>query len=529
MIKATTLLSLFFCQWGPAILAGVFFSLGFAPSENLLAGLVGFFVLFVGVVSAKKPKLAFAFSFFFGIGWFVPGLAWTLESMITHGRVPVALAYLGLGLLAAVCALFPATAAALAKYFAPQSKAASAYAFAGLLTICEWLRGCAFADFGWLTPADMLVDTPWAGWAPIAGAIGIDLMAALSVAAVYVALILFVRRSFNRAAAHLALPFLMLCVGVWGLSHAWSTPGEKFFVRLLQADLPVVNAFVRVNPTERIAQVREIAKKPWATSENGNRLLLTPEGILLTDLAQLRSDTQAALRDFLETANAPVLFNGFRRLSRNDWRNSSFLFDPTVPESLAVIDKRKLVPFGEFVPSGFRWFVDMLGIPLSDLKPGEDFQRNPIIGETALGILICYENLDGEVLRDLWGSTDTDTEFSPGMLVVTSNLGWFGEAVRTQHLAMTRLRALESARPAVSVSMNGSSAVIDDKGCLRHIAPKSGPSVLDAEVVAMQGPPTPYIRFGDVPVIVIAIIIVLLCAGWSVVKCRQVSCSVSRS
>ena len=28
--------------------------------------------------------------------------------------------------------------------------------------------------------------------------------------------------------------------------------------------------------------------------------------------------------------------------------------------------KRHLLPFGEFVPPGFRWFVDMLQIPLGE-------------------------------------------------------------------------------------------------------------------------------------------------------------------
>ena len=42
-------------------------------------------------------------------------------------------------------------------------------------------------------------------------------------------------------------------------------------------------------------------------------------------------------------------------------------------------DKHHLVPFGEFIPPGFRWFTDMMNIPLNDATRGiltlEDLSR----------------------------------------------------------------------------------------------------------------------------------------------------------
>ena len=104
----------------------------------------------------------------------------------------------------------------------------------------------------------------------------------------------------------------------------------------------------------------------------------------------------------------------------------------------------------------------------------------------------------------------------PELLVVTSNLGWFGKAVRSQHLRMTQLRALEASRPAASVSMNGLSAMVDEKGRITAVAPEEGAALLSAEVTVRSGCPTPYVRFGDIP----AIILSLLGAGAAVVLFR---------
>ena len=386
---------------------------------------------------------------------------------------------------------------------------------AGFFAAGEYLRGCGLADFAWLTPANLFVALPWAGWAPIAGAYGLNAAVFFSAAAALAAFSALYARRMQSAAGHFLVFCAFLSVGAFGLGHDWSQPGERLKVGMIQADLPVVNAFVKADPAVRVSAAAELVERLQAGSDKAD-LVLTAEGILLTDLQRLGASTRNELGRLLTSAQAPVLFNGFRRLSRQDWRNTSFYFDPAGEPQLLFVDKRKLVPFGEYVPAGFEWFVDMLGIPLGELHPGEMQQEAPRIRSTTLGILICYENLDGEVLRALWGAGRNKEATGPELLVVTSNLGWFGKAVRSQHLRMTQLRALEASRPAASVSMNGLSAMVDEKGRITAVAPEEGAALLSAVVTVRSGCPTPYVRFGDIP----AIILSLLGAGAAVVLFR---------
>ena len=53
--------------------------------------------------------------------------------------------------------------------------------------------------------------------------------------------------------------------------------------------------------------------------------------------------------------------------SRDRYFNSALSLGVSMPQRY---DKAHLVPFGEFVPWGFRWFVDAMRIPLGDFTSG---------------------------------------------------------------------------------------------------------------------------------------------------------------
>ena len=174
-------------------------------------------------------------------------------------------------------------------------------------------------------------------------------------------------------------------------------------------------------------------------------------------------------------------------------------------------DKAHLVPFGEFIPTGFGWFVRQMQIPLGDFVRGSVHQPSIEWQGQRLAPNICYEDLFGEELAARFGAG----EQAPTALVNVSNIAWFGDTVAVdQHLQISRLRALEFDRPVIRATNTGATAIIDAQGRVTHRLPAHTEGVLLGEVMGRQGPPTPYVRWvsewGLAPLWVLAVALLWL-------------------
>ena len=162
---------------------------------------------------------------------------------------------------------------------------------------------------------------------------------------------------------------------------------------------------------------------------------------------------------------------------------------PPEPGRFYHYGKRHLLPFGEFIPPGFGWFVRAMRIPLDDQAWG-DSSAPFAVGGQRLRPLICYEDLFGEDIVDSVLGPKAATVF-----VNASNLAWFGpHMVQDQHLQFSRMRALEFQRPLVRATNTGSTAVVDHTGRVTHRLPPEVVGLLDAEVEGRLGE-TPYARW----------------------------------
>lgn len=170
--------------------------------------------------------------------------------------------------------------------------------------------------------------------------------------------------------------------------------------------------------------------------------------------------------------------------------------DPQAPVNLASdgfyrYDKHHLVPFGEFIPPLFRWFTDLMRIPLGDFNRGTLGQAPWAVGGQRLAPNICYEDLFGEELA----ASFRDPAQAPTVLVNLSNIAWFGDTVAIdQHLHISRLRALELGRPMLRATNTGATAVIDHRGVVTHQLPRLTRDRLEAAVQGRIGT-TPYARW----------------------------------
>jgi apolipoprotein N-acyltransferase len=174
--------------------------------------------------------------------------------------------------------------------------------------------------------------------------------------------------------------------------------------------------------------------------------------------------------------------------------------------------KHHLVPFGEFVPSGFRWFVDMMSIPLGDFDRGTLNQTPFAIAGQRIAMNICYEDVFGEEIIAAVADHN-GPESDATLLVNVSNLAWFGDSwALRQHLQIARLRALETARPMLRATNTGTTAAIDPDGSVRAVLVQGQPGVLDVAVQGMTGL-TPYARWGNNPLVLFCTLVLGLALG----------------
>jgi apolipoprotein N-acyltransferase len=174
-------------------------------------------------------------------------------------------------------------------------------------------------------------------------------------------------------------------------------------------------------------------------------------------------------------------------------------------------DKHHLVPFGEFVPPLFQWFVRMMNIPLGDFTRGDVVQPNLSLKGERIAPNICYEDLFGEELARSFADPDK----APTLMVNVSNIAWFGDTVAIdQHLNISRMRALELGRPMLRATNTGATAVINAQGQVTHRLPNSVQGALTTEIYGVHGPITPYARWvsawGLWPLAGLAVLILLI-------------------
>jgi len=174
------------------------------------------------------------------------------------------------------------------------------------------------------------------------------------------------------------------------------------------------------------------------------------------------------------------------------YTNSALALVPGAAPDAYRYDKHHLVPFGEFVPPMFRWFVQLMHIPLGDFARGQVVQPPLLWHGERIAPNICFEDLFGEELAQSFANPAT----APTLLLNLSNIAWFGDTVAIdQHLHISRMRTLELGRPMLRATNTGATAIINAQGVVTHQLPSGVKGALTAEVHGVDGPATPYARW----------------------------------
>ena len=445
-------------------------------------------------VGRATPRQAAALGWVFGCAWGCASTWWLFISLHRYGQLPAPLAVAAVLLLSGLLALYLAFAMAWVARRRTGLGLRDAARFAAAWLAAELARGVFFTGFPWAATGYSQVDGPLALLAPWIGVYGIGAWVAWVAACVGFGVARIQpgagwRRCLT-APAGLALTLMALPAAwsLWRGTPEFTLPGRTLQVVMLQTNVAQDEKFAAQYLPEALA---------WVSSAlTGARadLVLAPETavpLLPDQLAELAPGYWADLQQHFARPGRAALVGVPLGSLHQGYTNS--VVGMSAAGSDYRYDKVHLVPFGEFIPTGFRWFTELMSIPLGDFNRGPLKPPSFEVHGERIGPNICYEDLFGEELALRFA----DEASAPSILANVSNIGWFGDTIAVaQHLQISRLRSLELQRPMLRATNTGATAVIDHRGVVTaQLAPFTR-AVLEASVQGRQGL-TPFARWSS--------------------------------
>ena len=490
-----------------ALVAGALSSLAMAPF-NAWPVLFLTFPVMVWLIDGAGggrmhglPAAAMA-GWWFGLGYFVPGLYWIGYAFLVDAPTFAWLMPFAVLGLPAYLALFPAFGFGLARLI--WSKDGSrVIALAASLTASEWLRGHVLTGFPWNAFGYALTN-PLA-LAQVASLIGLWGLTFLSVAIFASPAVLIDGNSRGRRpwVAPVVALLVLMAMGIFGAVRLGLQPTTTVANVKLRIMQPNLQQDVRFNYAAKAEVMRKYltlsdrASGPQSTGVRDASILIWPESAFPFFLTR-EADAMAQIDDLLPkgtilitgSVRAPDLPPG-TRITRA--YNSIYAIDHD-GSVLSIYDKLHLVPFGEFLP--FQDWMEKLGFAqLTKVQggfiPGTGRRAMEIPNAPRALPLICYEAIFPD---EVAARGDR-----PGWIINLTNDGWFGISTGPyQHLQQARLRAIEQGLPVVRAANTGISAVIDPTGRIVARLGLGVEGVLDSSLPAAIAT-TVYARSGDIP------------------------------
>ncbi len=476
---------------GGAVMAGALAPMQWwwlAPPALVLVAL-----LFLDAGSARRAGVI---GWAFGAGYFALALAWIVEPFLVDvardgWMAPFALVFMAGGL-----ALFWGVAF-WGAWRLGRGDPMRILALIALWSLAEFARAYVLTGFPWAALAQIWVASNAMALLAWVGPHGLALLTLAATLPLALAVRSAMQGRFRSWWLAPAVGLAVLATIASGLAPEVRQSGR--IVRLVQPDAQQDRKW----DPQFIWDYFRLQLDYTAAGDPGARrpdLIVWPETSVPPFLSRAGGELDAIAR----AANGVPVVLGIRREKGTRIYNSMLMLDKN-GKPAGIYDKRHLVPFGEYVPFGD--IAARFGIYGLASGQGEGFSAGtgPALLDTgALGLavpLICYE----AVFPQDVGTASTRGNY----LLQITNDAWFGTwSGPYQHLAQSRMRAVEQGLPMIRVANTGISAVIDPVGRIVDSLPLNTAGYLDVALPA-RAAPTLYSRSGDWPVFLLVLVLSL--------------------
>ena len=483
-----------------AVVAGAINTLALSPFDIWPFALVASGLFYIGL-RELTPSQALVRGWCFGFGLFGTGTSWIYYGIHYFGGASVFLSgFLILLFTVAIAWLFALPAWLWARWLRRnEAPVTDALTFSALWVGQEAFRGWFITGFPWLYSGYSQLDGPLTGLAPLGGIWLISFALALTSAILCNLPRILVSKHNGYIGIGLVLLVAPWAIGLALKHHAWTSPsGAPLSVAAIQGN---IEQNIKWDPEQLNVQLA--LYRDMSFSSKHVDLRVWPETAVpvlkeyvegyLGMMGEFAADRHSALITGIpirqEVRHHKLYFNGITVLGDGD---GTYL-------------KRKLVPFGEYVPLQdiLRGLITFFDLPMSDFSRGPAEQAILQAKGYKIAPFICYEVVYPEFAAGLSAKSD--------LLLSISNDTWFGSSIGPlQHLQMAQMRALEACRWMIRATNNGVTALINPFGQITVQIPQFERGILYGEVVPMHNL-TPYLQCRSWPLIILCIVLF----GWA--------------
>ena len=407
----------------------------------------------------KKPYKInlFLFGLSFGFGFYLSGVSWIVNSLTFDENFKILIPFgiifipLFLGLFIAIPILLIGPSLRL--------NFSSLIIFSATLAISDYLRAKLFTGFPWNLWA---YSTSWIiEIIQVLNHIGFYAYNLIVVTLFTLPIIVFFKISNTKKILILFLSVLLiLSLYIYG---DYTLNKNKRYLETVKDKklIKVISPNFELKYDLNVDEIEERLKKIIRYSEPNKEkatLFVWPEGVFSGYSYNEILIFKKLIKKSFSKKHLIILGSNKLDTSSGQYFNSMLILD----NNLKIIDnynKRKLVPFGEFLP--FENFLNNFGLKKITEGHGSFVRgktdKNLIINNFNILPLICYEIIFTNLIQKSKAETN--------LIINISEDGWFGDTIGpNQHFAKSIFRAIESNTFLIRSANKGISAIIDNKG-----------------------------------------------------------------
>jgi len=467
----------------------------------------------------RPKKAAFWTGFAFGLGYFLFGLYWIGSAFMARGGLYVPIMPFAVLLLCAGLAVFWGLAGLtyVRLAAAAPSSALRVILFACVFWLAEFTRGHLFGGFPWNLPGYVFpAGKPISQAAVYIGIYGLSALVLFLAGALALALSAKPRKTIP-ALVGVAVLGGLYAAGAMRLEGAKVDYVEGVKLRIVHANIPQKDKFI---PEKYNSTVYHYLNLSMSAGFEDVTHIIWPEGAVpgfMFEDSGLMAEVDHAFRS--GPRQPPVWIAQTLRRGADE-KTSKFKYynaaaavsfsDGAAPKFTPYYDKRKLVPFGEFMPGGS--LVEKLGIrslstAMEGMSPGKRDRVPALPNLPPVSLQICYEI----IFTGFTPKTLQPSGVRPEWILNLSNDSWYGNSTGPrQHVNQVRYRAIEEGLPVVRSTSGGISGVIDPYGRQLNQLNVKDDGIIDA-ALPRPAQKTAYTHLATYQCFIVIVLLLLLC------------------